>query len=115
MYYSDLRDIMTCISTAWKQPFLPSHGRGHWFDPSIAHHIQLLSKFSSLHFKLHSDNGVKAGTLSHNKPQDLESTAVIRLNSYPEPGGFHDANNSYLFSRRANTLRGLDSANDSHY
>src|SRR6267378_7929929 len=24
----------------WKGHFLPSHGRGHWFDPSTAHHFR---------------------------------------------------------------------------
>ena len=29
---------------------LPSHGRGHWFDPSIAHHISRTVRFGFLYF-----------------------------------------------------------------
>ena len=93
-----------------------SHGRGHWFDPSIAHqNFQILTKLSLLHFKLYTDYKGKADTLPNNKPQVLERVAVIHLYSYLEPGGFHDTNNPCLFSRCANPLCGLDPANNSHY
>jgi len=41
--------------------------------------------------------------------------AAIQLHSYLELGGFHDTNNHCLFSRCANTLCGLDPANNSLY
>ena len=43
------RLVGLCGTMAWLGDWrsgsaLPSHGRGHWFDPSIAHQIRLIAR-----------------------------------------------------------------------